>query len=367
VQYWLEKKSKETLLLALTDGELQWDRAANDFIWNDNTPLPIALRGVFRSEPRWVDFRAVGTRENSKEFMNLAADLASVIHGKPKEDILSDELRQQKRNFRYALAAAVTMSVLAIAAIGLGIYSRSKQLETQRTFAASDFSRALELIDTDEHPAALAHLSRAIELNPTDYPALLTAYAALTEWWLPRPVDQILDQAEPVAFLDTDPAGTLIISGSHQSITVWDWSTGTRLFTARTDELPITSVAVSPDGQTIAVASSTSAAGAHGVVKTFEAKTGRAIGSTSLEGYVSRIRFLSFESLIASSAAGLFVIDVKSGNLLPTGFRFSELQAEEQTELVDNAITEFVILNHSNKIAIVRGLVDGDITETRSS
>src|SRR5215472_5407010 len=43
VAYWLEHKSADTLLIAVTDGTLTWDNAANDFIWSDKTPLPPAL------------------------------------------------------------------------------------------------------------------------------------------------------------------------------------------------------------------------------------------------------------------------------------------------------------------------------------
>src|SRR5208282_224028 len=36
-RWWLAHKSPSTLLIALTAGELQWDRAANDFVWNETT------------------------------------------------------------------------------------------------------------------------------------------------------------------------------------------------------------------------------------------------------------------------------------------------------------------------------------------
>src|SRR6201999_4413249 len=34
IAYWLEHKSADTLLIALTDGSLAWDDAASDFIWS---------------------------------------------------------------------------------------------------------------------------------------------------------------------------------------------------------------------------------------------------------------------------------------------------------------------------------------------
>src|SRR5207302_6589097 len=40
VAYWLEHKSVDTLLIALTDGTLVWDNGVGDFDWSGATPLP---------------------------------------------------------------------------------------------------------------------------------------------------------------------------------------------------------------------------------------------------------------------------------------------------------------------------------------
>jgi len=42
--YWLEHKSADTLLIAVTDGTLVWDNAINDFAPDEHTPLPPALK-----------------------------------------------------------------------------------------------------------------------------------------------------------------------------------------------------------------------------------------------------------------------------------------------------------------------------------
>src|SRR5258705_7059638 len=55
VAYWLGHKSADTLLIALTDGDLSWENAAGDFIWRKGVALPPVLAGRFRSEPRLVD------------------------------------------------------------------------------------------------------------------------------------------------------------------------------------------------------------------------------------------------------------------------------------------------------------------------
>ena len=43
VAHWLKHKSLDTLLIAVTDGDLKWDDAAADFVWDETTPLPAVV------------------------------------------------------------------------------------------------------------------------------------------------------------------------------------------------------------------------------------------------------------------------------------------------------------------------------------
>ena len=118
VEYWLDHKSADTLLIALTDGDLAWDNAAGDFGWRDDSPLPAVVRGRFASEPKWVDLRSYrgGVRRRDRGFKERNADFAAAIHGLPKEDLLSQEVRQQRRALTLAWSAAASLLVLAGAA-----------------------------------------------------------------------------------------------------------------------------------------------------------------------------------------------------------------------------------------------------------
>jgi tetratricopeptide (TPR) repeat protein len=116
IAYWLAHKSIDTLLLALTEGGLAWDGAADDFAASD--ALPPALKGRFTAEPKWVDVRdhRDGKSARKGNFLDLAADLAATVHGIPKEDLLSQEVRQQRRALTLAWSAAASLLVLAGAA-----------------------------------------------------------------------------------------------------------------------------------------------------------------------------------------------------------------------------------------------------------
>jgi hypothetical protein len=118
IAYWLEHNSADRLLIAVTDAMLTWDSAGKDFIWGEATPLPPVLRGKFAAEPRWVDLTAYreGASERDARFAELAADFAAAIHGMPKEDLLSQEVRQQRRALNLAWSAACALLLLAGAA-----------------------------------------------------------------------------------------------------------------------------------------------------------------------------------------------------------------------------------------------------------
>ena len=122
VAHWLDTKGSDKILIALTAGTMSWDQSARDFRWKAATPLPLPLplKGAFRDEPKWVDvssFRESGdaSRKNP-DFVNRAADIAAAVQGIAKEDLLSEELAQQRRALRTAYAAAAGLAVLATGA-----------------------------------------------------------------------------------------------------------------------------------------------------------------------------------------------------------------------------------------------------------
>ena len=52
VAHWLDHKSADTLLIAVTDSTLVWGNATGDFTWRESMPLPPVLTGRFASEPK---------------------------------------------------------------------------------------------------------------------------------------------------------------------------------------------------------------------------------------------------------------------------------------------------------------------------
>jgi tetratricopeptide (TPR) repeat protein len=154
VAYWLANKSIDTFLMAVTDGEVGWDSKSGDFVWSAATPLPPVLKGKFPAEPKWVDLRQYRTAASARDsnFIDLAADLAATIHGMPKEDLLSLEVRQQRRALMLAWSAAASLLVLACAAGWQWQIARTQRAKAENALTAATgtanqlvFDMAMEL------------------------------------------------------------------------------------------------------------------------------------------------------------------------------------------------------------------------------
>jgi tetratricopeptide (TPR) repeat protein len=78
------------------------------------------------------------------KFTELAADFAATIRGMPKEDLLSEEVRQQRRALRLAWSAATALLIFAAAATGAGILAYQAEQQARRTLAeATDTANKL--------------------------------------------------------------------------------------------------------------------------------------------------------------------------------------------------------------------------------
>jgi tetratricopeptide (TPR) repeat protein len=147
VRTWLDTKGADTLLIALTEGEIAWDDAASDFRWLRDTPLPPVLRGRLKHEPLWVDLRAFRSGEettslSNQAFLAAAATLTATIRGVARDDLLSEEVTQQRRNLLWARGAASVLALLAAVAVWQAV-----QATRARSAAESQRDRAQRVLD----------------------------------------------------------------------------------------------------------------------------------------------------------------------------------------------------------------------------
>ena len=139
VTWWLDHRGSETILIALTSGELEWVAAIGDFCWSETTPLPQALKGRFSQEPRWVDLRSFrdDLSTTDQKFMAAGADFAAAMHGRPKEDLLSEEVRQQRLALRLAGSAVISLVAFLVIAGWQWVKAETERMKAERNSTAA--------------------------------------------------------------------------------------------------------------------------------------------------------------------------------------------------------------------------------------
>ncbi len=149
VAYWLEHKDADRIIPVVTAGEFGWD--GSDV---SGDCVPEALRGVFESEPRWVDARELGDPETldlqNPEFAAAVADLAAPLRGIPKDELAGEEVRQHKRTVRTAWAAGAVVLVFGVAAVGFAFQASRNAADAEiQTQIAQDQTSLAEVAATD--------------------------------------------------------------------------------------------------------------------------------------------------------------------------------------------------------------------------
>lgn len=121
LDWWLTHRSVAQLLIVQSAGELHWNETARDFDWSRTDALPRALAGRFPDEPKHVDLR--WTHADARltldhpAFRSAVLDLAAPIHGKDKDLLDGEDVRQLARTRLLARAAVAGLAALTVAAI----------------------------------------------------------------------------------------------------------------------------------------------------------------------------------------------------------------------------------------------------------
>lgn len=253
IAYWIENKPIEKFLIILTEGEILWDEATNDFDWNVTTALPKNLSGVFKGEPFFVDFRNLGGEEklnlDNPEFENRLVVLAATLHGKSIGDMIGEEVKQHKRTMRIRNGAILIMMSLMSLTIVLTM------LNLIRTKASLLHFKA-KAIESSNPTLALRLEQEALKIH--DYPEFeRSAFSMIDK----NSFYKIVASEDTASFtaLDISKHQTILIASDDGSVILTDLD-GTMINEFNTGKGSIRSAKFAPDGKSILTGS---AKGAH--------------------------------------------------------------------------------------------------------
>ncbi len=173
VAHWLRLRGGHptNLLLVLTDGRIQWNQQANDFDWTVTTALSHTLKGIYAREPLYADLTWAGTDTDlslrNPRFQNEVASLAATIHGRPKDDLVGEDVRQRRRlrlvGAAFVAGLLLTTSVAVWQAVRA--VSAQRQAEQSRDVARQEEAKALDSArrEREARQVALQEEAKALE------------------------------------------------------------------------------------------------------------------------------------------------------------------------------------------------------------
>jgi len=170
VAEWVKVKGGgDKILLVLTEGEMIWDDAANDFDWDRTDALPSNLRNVFRREPLYSDLRwarkATDLSLRNPQFLDEIGSLGATLHGKPKDEMIGNDVRQHRLFKMITAAALVLLLALTAAASSTAFYAVRQKNEAQRQTVEAERQRrsAVEAADRERKAAESERVARENE------------------------------------------------------------------------------------------------------------------------------------------------------------------------------------------------------------
>ncbi|MGH3970954.1 MAG: toll/interleukin-1 receptor domain-containing protein, partial [Mycobacterium sp.] len=293
ISYWLERRGREQLLLVLAGGQLQWDAAGQRFDpqASDAAPAVLTDPGALPVEPFFVDVsadapwdpRAVGLRDK-------VTALAAPIHGKPKDQLAGDDLREQRR-FRRLRAAAVSglavLAVVAVIAAVIAVGQRQEALRQRNGAIATRLDGEARSMLAGTRPGgdvrAFQQLLAARTLAAPDERTLLQAVVQR------HSTVKIIDAGADLLGVAVSPDGHRLASaGFDHTVRLWNAETGHSIGAPLTGHTgTVSSVAFSPDGHRLASASWDQ------TVRLWDVGTGQSIGAP-LTGHTGEVYSVAF-------------------------------------------------------------------------
>jgi len=185
IEYWLEKKSLDTFLIVLSDGDLTWDDANNKLIISNNNSLPPLLYDEFKEHPFYIDLREMRSETDlslknpifKKEVLKLAAQL----HGKAPKDLASEEVSTYRKMVWTRNSATLLLILLLVFSfLSLKVISTKEKENLQKGLDIEKEKQANILTNKKLENQKLTTKIKDDSLKSTQEQKLLSEKLALT-------------------------------------------------------------------------------------------------------------------------------------------------------------------------------------------
>ena len=393
VEWWLQHRTRDRLLIVLTEGDLTWDAPASDFDWGRTTALSRTLKKRFLQEPNYLDLRWARNETDvslrQPRFLEAIASLTASLRDRPLDELIGDDVRQHQKTMRLLRIAVLGLVVLTIAALlaallalqakrvsgRLASEQESKQkLDSQESLSIRLASHALRAMGTNKLLGILlaAEAVRAAPNNSAESALRGALSQTLVSTVVLRGHSGSLDLC---AF---SPDGRNVLTGSEdKSARIWDAATGKLLKELHGHTGPVEAGAFANDHRRVWTAGA-------GSVRYWDLVTGSNLyqlvhpGVTQLEFSSDRRRLLSIadsDAIVWEVGSGRKLaafefppndaIFPKNASLSPDG-NLVVLRDESVREVESGKVVVDELVGHSRRPYTVRFSPDGQSIITAS-
>jgi WD40 repeat protein len=266
IEYWINNRSLEHLLIIQTEGSIYYDETKNDFDWEKTTGLPSILSNCFKAEPFYLDLswaKIPGTQLSLRQsqFRKAILKLASTLLQRDMAELDSEEIRQFKKNKRYAWSAILLLFALTVASAFLAIqfnYQKNKAEKELLIGTSQKLAAQSESVKNDQLDLSLLLSASAYKIYPTfeSKSAMLDALSSQPQ------INRIFATRTgfdlgPHFYPDGKHFLAVNSDGSLSIVSTEDGKLITINCPIKKDNKMLTASALSPDGQLLAVAAET--------------------------------------------------------------------------------------------------------------
>ncbi len=298
VEHWLQNKASDKLLIIVTGSlPLASEDTAVDFNWIRANLLPPTLASKLpQEEPLYLDLRWIRSEEHlsarNPRFLGEVAGLLATLTGRPKDELIGQDVREHRRLRRLAWSAIVVLTLLSVISTLAAVWAtwqRDKAIARQwlgTSTLSQDDDPELSVLFASQAVAATWRWGHTVlpEAEEQLHRAILASHVRLTlrghdfyvssvAWspdgsrlasgsddftakiWDPQPDNELL-MLRGANCLAWSPDGKRLATGSADKTTkIWDANTGTELLRLSGYDQPVVSVAWSPNGKRLATGS----------------------------------------------------------------------------------------------------------------
>ena len=312
IEYWLKQRPLERILLVLTEGTMTWDAGQRAFDVQKSNAVPPRLMRAFADEPLYLDLvwahDRIDLSLSHPRFRDAVAAIAAAISGRPKDELIGEDVQQHQRVRRLTWSAIAALSVLTVSSVvaaWVAVHQRNiaetqraqavqqNRIATARQLAAQ--SKAIMAQYVDQLPLAVLLAVESTRIQPTaegsqalrDTLSLLPRPALSYRYEGPDPTKRVRAlafSADGKLLAAARDDGTFELRETAHGKSSSDLPGGVKWDAPEMDG-EVTAVSFSADGRLVATASNDKTA------RTWETATGRELSRFAHDDGVSTVAF----------------------------------------------------------------------------